>query len=130
VCTIDGQWSTLGSAHLDLLSSVINYELNSEVNDAAFAAQMQKLFAHDIAEAHELPLTTRLKRPWYWKPSEEHMLAPFRFLLRSKPVVIAFHRSIGDEGNQPRPISRRKYTHFKVHVPSEKWLARGNVTIL
>ena len=79
-CTIDGQWSTIGSAHLDLLSSVVNYELNIEVYDAAFAAQMQKLFARDIAEAHELSLTTWLKRPWYWKLSE-HMLAPFRFLL-------------------------------------------------
>jgi cardiolipin synthase len=79
-CTIDGQWSTIGSAPLDLLSSVVNYELNIEIYDAAFAAQMQKLFAHDIAEAHELSLTTWQNRPWYWKLSE-HMLAPFRFLL-------------------------------------------------
>jgi cardiolipin synthase len=80
MCTIDGQWSTIGSAHLDLLSSVINYELNIEVYDAAFATQMQQLFAHDIADAHELSLTTWLSRPWYWKLSE-HVLAPFRFLL-------------------------------------------------
>lgn len=79
-CTIDGQWSTIGSAHLDLLSSVVNYELNIEVYDAAFATQMQKLFAHDIADAHELSPTTWLNRPWYWKLSE-HMLIPFRFLL-------------------------------------------------
>ncbi len=79
-CTIDGQWSTIGSAHLDLFSSVVNYELNIEVYDMAFATQMQKLFAHDITEAHELSLTTWLNRPWYWKLSET-MLAPFRFLL-------------------------------------------------
>ena len=79
-CTIDGQWSTIGSAHLDLFSSVVNYELNIEIYDAAFAAQIQELFTHDIADAHELSLTTWLNRPWYWKLSER-MLAPFRFLL-------------------------------------------------
>jgi cardiolipin synthase len=79
-CTIDGQWSTIGSAHLDLLSSVVNYELNIEVYDAAFATQMQELFALDIADAHEVSLTAGLNRPWYWKLSE-NLLAPFRFLL-------------------------------------------------
>jgi len=79
-CTIDGQWSTIGSAHLDLLSSVVNYELNIEIYDVAFAAQMKNLFASDIADAHELSLTRWLRRPWYSKLSER-MLAPFRFLL-------------------------------------------------
>ena len=79
-CTIDGQWSTIGSAHLDLLSSVVNYELNIEIYDVAFATQMQDLFAHDIADKHELSLTKWLSRPYYRKLSE-HILAPFRFLL-------------------------------------------------
>jgi phosphatidylserine/phosphatidylglycerophosphate/cardiolipin synthase-like enzyme len=79
-CTIDGQWSTIGNAHLDLLSSVVNYELNIEIYDVAFAIQMQDLFARDIADAYELSLTKWLSRPWYRKLSE-HMLAPFRFLL-------------------------------------------------
>ena len=79
-CTIDGHWSTIGSAHLDLLSSVVNYELNIEIYDVAFAAQMKNLFASDIADAHELSLTRWLRRPWYSKLSER-MLAPFRFLL-------------------------------------------------
>jgi cardiolipin synthase A/B len=79
-CTIDGQWSTIGSAHLDLLSSVVNYELNIEIYDVAVAAQMQDLFASDIADAHELTFQMWLSRPWYRKLSER-MLAPFRFLL-------------------------------------------------
>lgn len=79
-CTIDGQWSTIGSAHLDMLSSVVNYELNIEIYDVEFAAQMQDLFASDIADAHELSLPKWLSRSWYWKLSER-MLAPFRFLL-------------------------------------------------
>jgi cardiolipin synthase len=64
-CTIDGQWSTIGSARLDLLSSVVNYELNIEIYEVAFAAQMQDLFASDIADAFELSLTNWLSRPWH-----------------------------------------------------------------
>ncbi len=79
-CTIDGQWSTIGSAHLDLLSSVVNYELNIEIYDMALAAQMQDLFARDITDAYELSLPKWLSRPWYRKLSER-ILAPLRFLL-------------------------------------------------
>jgi cardiolipin synthase A/B len=79
-CTIDGQWSTIGSAHLDLLSSVVNYELNIEIYDKVFATQIQNLFARDIADAYQLSLQKWLSRPWYRKLSE-YMLAPFRFLL-------------------------------------------------
>jgi cardiolipin synthase len=79
-CTIDGQWSTVGSAHLDLLSSVVNYECNVEIYDAAVAAQMQELFACDVANAVELSLIGWMKRPWHIKLSER-LLAPLRFLL-------------------------------------------------
>ncbi len=79
-CTIDGQWSTVGSAHLDLLSSVVNYECNIEIYDAAIASQMQELFACDTANAVELSLASWIKRPWYIKLSER-LLAPLRFLL-------------------------------------------------
>jgi cardiolipin synthase A/B len=79
-CTIDGQWSTLGSAHLDLLSSVVNYECNVEIYDAAIASQMQELFACDTANAVELSLIGWINRPWYIKLSER-LQAPLSFLL-------------------------------------------------
>jgi cardiolipin synthase A/B len=79
-CTIDGQWSTVGSAHLDLLSSVVNYECNVEFYDAAVASQMQDLFACDAAGAVELSFIGWMKRPWHIKLSER-LLAPLRFLL-------------------------------------------------
>ena len=79
-CTIDGQWSTIGSAHLDLLSSVVNYECNVEIYDATVAAQMQEIFACDTANAVELSLASWMNRPWYTKLSER-LLAPRRFLL-------------------------------------------------
>jgi len=79
-CTIDGQWSTIGSAHLDLLSSVVNYECNVEIYDASIASQMQDQFACDTAGAVELSLIGWMNRPWHIKLSER-ILAPFRFLL-------------------------------------------------
>jgi cardiolipin synthase A/B len=79
-CTIDGQWSTIGSAHLDLLGSLVNYELNIEIYDMVFASQIQNLFESDIADAYELILQKWLSRPWYSKLSER-MLTPLRFLL-------------------------------------------------
>jgi cardiolipin synthase len=78
-CTIDGQWSTLGSAHLDLLSSVVNYECNVEIYDAATAAQMQTLFAQDAAAAVELSLSRWMNRPWSVALGER-FLAPLRYL--------------------------------------------------
>ena len=51
-----------------------------EMYDAAFAIEMQNLFAHGVADAHEYSLTKWLNSPWYWKLIE-HMLAPFRCLL-------------------------------------------------
>ena len=38
-CTIDGQWSTIGTANLDRLSSVGNYEINAEIYSEALAQQ-------------------------------------------------------------------------------------------
>jgi cardiolipin synthase A/B len=79
-CTIDGRWSTLGSAHLDLLSSVVNYECNVEIYDAEIAAQMQGLFARDTATAVELSLSRWMNRPWSVNLGQR-LLAPLRFLL-------------------------------------------------
>ncbi len=79
-CTIDGQWSTIGSAHLDLLSSVVNYECNVEVYDAALASQLQDLLADTTAGAVEVSLACWMNRPWYRKLSER-ILAPLRILL-------------------------------------------------
>ena len=74
-CTIDGQWSTIGTANLDRLNSVGNYELNAEIYSRALAAQMEQLFERDKANAREVTLTTWQARPWYAKVSER-VLAP------------------------------------------------------
>ena len=79
-CTIDGQWSTVGTCNLDRLSLVGNYEINVAVYSTAFAGQMSALFAEDTAERFELTMEQWEGRPWYIKVSER-ILAPLRFLM-------------------------------------------------
>lgn len=79
-CTIDGQWSTIGTANLDRLSSVGNYEINVEVYSEALARQMEELFKYDMRNAFTLTLDEWLRRPWYTRLGER-ILAPLRFFL-------------------------------------------------
>src|SRR5712691_6154125 len=79
-CTIDGQWSTVGTCNLDRLSLVGNYEINVAVYSAEFARQMSALFAEDTAERFELTMEQWQSRPWYNKVSER-ILAPLHFLM-------------------------------------------------
>lgn len=76
-CTIDGQWSTIGTANLDRLSSVGNYEVNVEIYSEELAHQMEELFECDKTNAREITLEDWIKRPWYWELSER-ILAPLR----------------------------------------------------
>jgi len=79
-CTIDGEWSTLGTANLDRLSSVGNYEINVEIYSKKLANQMEELFKCDRSNSFELTLEQWLKRPWYAILSEK-ILSPLRALL-------------------------------------------------
>lgn len=76
-CTIDGQWSTIGTANLDRLSAVGNYEVNVEVYSNELARQMEDLFAVDKTNATEITMERWSHRPWYVKLSE-FILAPLR----------------------------------------------------
>ena len=79
-CTIDSQWSTIGTANLDRLSSIGNYEINVEVYSKKLAHQMEELFKCDKTNTFELTLDQWMSRPWYAKLGE-HILHPLRFLL-------------------------------------------------
>src|SRR2546427_3014112 len=79
-CTIDGEWSTVGTCNLDRLSLVGNYEINLAVYSTAFAQHMSVLFAEDTAERFELTMEQWERRPWSIKVSER-ILAPLRFLM-------------------------------------------------
>src|SRR5918993_2954910 len=61
--TIDGLWSTIGSANIDRLSMLGNYELNLEVYSRGLAAQMERMFELDKTNAEELTLQEWERRP-------------------------------------------------------------------
>jgi cardiolipin synthase len=61
--TIDGVWSTVGSANIDRYSLLGNYEINLEVYSERFAAQMERMFELDKTNARELTLEEWEGRP-------------------------------------------------------------------
>ncbi len=68
--TIDGIWSTVGTANLDRLSLAGNHKINLEIYNAAVAGQMEAIFNCDLTNAHEVVLTEWIDRPWYTKAAE------------------------------------------------------------
>ena len=75
--TVDGVWSTVGTANLDRLSQVGNYEINMEIYDQTFAQQMEQLFRIDKSNAEELTAEQWSRRSWLAKIGER-ILAPLR----------------------------------------------------
>lgn len=54
--TVDGAWTTVGTANIDRLSLIGNYEVNLEIYDREQAEQMEQIFRDDLANATELTL--------------------------------------------------------------------------
>jgi cardiolipin synthase len=61
--TIDGVWSTIGTANIDRLSLLQNYEVNLEVYDSGLADQIERMFELDKTNAKELTLENWTRRP-------------------------------------------------------------------
>src|SRR5512146_2109795 len=53
---IDGAWSTVGSTNMDFWSFSTNDEVNAVILSKEFAAEMEKMFAGDLAESDEIRL--------------------------------------------------------------------------
>ena len=52
--TVDGEWSTVGTANIDRLSLAGNFEINMEIYAKPFAKAMQRIFEVDLDNSHEL----------------------------------------------------------------------------
>ena len=61
---IDGVWATVGSTNLDFLSFSKNFEINTVILSSDFAAEMEKMFARDLAESDLINEDEWEKRPW------------------------------------------------------------------
>jgi cardiolipin synthase len=78
--TIDGQWSTVGTANIDRVSLQGNYEINIETFSEAVAGQLEEIFGVDTGNCRELTLEEWRGRPAMMKFSET-VLTPFRPLV-------------------------------------------------
>ncbi len=78
--TVDGTWSTVGTANIDRLSLQGNYEINVEVIDEGLAKQLEEVFATDESNSLELTSLEWEARDLHRKFTE-YFLAPLRPLL-------------------------------------------------
>jgi cardiolipin synthase len=78
--TVDGRWSTIGTANIDRLSLTGNYEVNVEIFDAALAAHLETVFATDQTNSTQLSAATWNARPAVAR-AVERLLAPLAPLL-------------------------------------------------
>ncbi|MCX7901281.1 MAG: phospholipase D-like domain-containing protein, partial [Burkholderiaceae bacterium] len=60
---VDGTWACIGSANWDARSLRLNFELNMEVYDQAFCAQLQRVFDAACAQACEVDVQQLNGRP-------------------------------------------------------------------
>jgi cardiolipin synthase A/B len=78
--TVDGTWSTVGTANVDRLSLQGNYEINVEVIDEALAKALEEIYAVDESNSLELTRSEWEARDLHRKFTE-FVLAPLRPLL-------------------------------------------------
>lgn len=78
--TIDGAWTTIGTANIDALSLLGNYEINVEITDNVVAEKMEEIFDVDLSSCRELTLAQWQRRSLVVKCSEL-VMRPLRHLL-------------------------------------------------
>lgn len=77
--TVDGVWTTIGTANLDRLSMMGNFEVNTEIYDPDLAKIMEDIFELDMTNCLHLSLESWQSRGKIVKTAERLMkpLAPF-----------------------------------------------------
>jgi cardiolipin synthase len=78
--TIDGTWSTVGTANIDRLSLTGNYEINVEIIDPRLAGELEEIFRVDQSNCLELTKAEWEARDIY-RRFTEFVLNPLRPLL-------------------------------------------------
>lgn len=61
---IDGSWSTVGSANMDIRSFLHNYEANVIVIDDQFGHEMERAFREDVRGSQQITLEQWQQRPF------------------------------------------------------------------
>jgi len=78
--TIDGNWSTIGTANVDRLSMTGNYEINVEIIDPDLARNMEEIFTNDLFNTWPLSAAEWESRDIY-RRFTEIVFKPLRPLL-------------------------------------------------
>jgi len=103
----DGRWARVGSTNLNLASFIGNYELDVAIEDAGFAAAMERQFRDDLTNATEIVLQQRRRsvRP---VPAHEDLGRPRRAASGSAGRVAAgamrFGSAVGTAMTRPRQL--------------------------
>jgi cardiolipin synthase len=67
---VDGAWSTVGSTNMDFWSFSRNDEVNAVILSREFAAEMETMFAGDVAKSHEILAGEWARRPRFDRVKE------------------------------------------------------------
>ncbi|MDO4791485.1 MAG: phospholipase D-like domain-containing protein [Buchananella hordeovulneris] len=78
--TVDGRWSTVGTANIDRLSLRGNYEVNLEFFDNGHARNMEAIFQRDLLQSRQLTVQEWENRPMLHRIGER-LLKPFAPLI-------------------------------------------------
>ena len=124
--TIDGSWSTVGTANIDRLSMTGNYEINVELIDAAFAAEMERIFATDLVQLRRAHRprpgppggSTSSSPSWSWpryarcsegvRPHHRCGQPPDPFVADTSSSPSEYHRRITFLSNLPTEVRRHR----------------------
>jgi cardiolipin synthase A/B len=92
----DGRWARVGSSNLNLASFVGNYELDVAVEDAGFAAGMERQYLEDLEGATEILLKPRRwRRPAIVGPESGRRRAPSGSAGRAAAGAVRFGSTVG-----------------------------------
>ena len=78
--TVDGRWSTIGTANIDRMSLIGNFEINLELFDATLAQHLEDIFATDLTNCRQLTAAEWNARP-LGNRVLERLIRPFSPLL-------------------------------------------------
>ena len=78
--TVDGHWSTIGTANIDHLSMRGNYEVCMQFHSRELAERMEQIFDNDLTTARRLTIEEWEHRSWLVRVGE-YLLRPFEFLV-------------------------------------------------
>ena len=103
----DGRWARVGSTNLNLASFIGNYELDVAVEDADFAAAMERQYRDDLMHATEIVLQRR-RRSLRPVPAQAERTRPRRAPSgsagRAAAGAVRFGSAVGAAITRPREL--------------------------